>query len=236
MVQTQLLAANFSGYKSKAADLSGYKSKMEDLKVIFAQNLIMLRKQMRLTQIELAEKINYSDKAVSKWERGESIPDVSVLLELAKLFGVSIDFLVTEHENKEIAKEQTSYAATVKKRNHILIAAITFVAILIAETIVFIALQGAMPNFWRNVMFCYALPLPLVSVVAIVFTGLWANRILSFAAVSALIWTVLADAFFIILLCGTIFPHVFILGIPAEIVAMMSYKIKLPGRSKPEQK
>ena len=55
---------------------------------------------MQLTQIELAEKINYSDKAVSKWERGESIPDVSVLLELSKLFGVSIDFLVTEHENK----------------------------------------------------------------------------------------------------------------------------------------
>ena len=56
---------------------------MEDLKVIFAQNLIALRKQMKLTQIELAEKINYSDKAVSKWERGESIPDVSVLLLLS---------------------------------------------------------------------------------------------------------------------------------------------------------
>ena len=115
---------------------------------------------MQLTQIELAEKINYSDKAVSKWERGESIPDVSVLLELSKLFGVSIDFLVTAHENKEIAKEQTSYAATIKKRNHILIAAITFVAIIIAETTVFIALQGATPDFWRNVMFCYGLPLP----------------------------------------------------------------------------
>ena len=49
---------------------------------------------MKLTQIELAEKINYSDKAISKWERGESIPDVSVLLNLAKLFGVNIDFLV----------------------------------------------------------------------------------------------------------------------------------------------
>ena len=59
---------------------------------------------MKLTQIELAEKINYSDKAVSKWERGESIPDVSVLLALAQLFGVSIDFLVTEHKNEEVAK------------------------------------------------------------------------------------------------------------------------------------
>ncbi len=200
---------------------------MEDLKIIFARNLIMLRKQMKLTQIELAEKINYSDKAVSKWERGESIPDVSVLLALAQLFGVSIDFLVTEHKNEEAAKEQTSYASSIKKRNRMLIAAITFVAILIVETIVFIALQGAIPSFWRNAMFCYAMPLPAVSVVAVVFSGLWATKGVSFAAVSVLIWTILLDAFLIIMLCGKIFPLVFVLGIPAEIVAMMSYKIKI---------
>lgn len=200
---------------------------MEDLKIIFARNLIMLRKQMKLTQIELAEKINYSDKAVSKWERGESIPDVSVLLALAQLFGVSIDFLVTEHKNEEAAKEQTSYAASIKKRNRMLVAAITFVAILIVETIVFITLQGAMPSFWRNAMFCYAMPLPAVSVVAVVFSGLWATKGVSFAAVSVLIWTILLDAFLIIMLCGKIFPLVFVLGIPAEIVAMMSYKIKI---------
>lgn len=200
---------------------------MEDLKIIFARNLIMLRKQMKLTQIELAEKINYSDKAVSKWERGESIPDVSVLLALAQLFGVSIDFLVTEHKNEEAAKEQTSYASSIKKRNRMLVAAITFVAILIVETIVFIALQGAMPSFWRNAMFCYAMPLPAVSVVAVVLSGLWATKGVSFAAVSVLIWTILLDAFLIIMLCGKIFPLVFVLGIPAEIVAMMSYKIKI---------
>lgn len=183
---------------------------------------------MKLTQIELAEKINYSDKAVSKWERGESIPDVSVLLALAQLFGVSIDFLVTEHKNEEAAKEQTSYAASIKKRNRMLVAAITFVAILIVETIVFIALQGAIPSFWRNAMFCYAMPLPAVSVVAVVFSGLWATKGVNFAAVSVLIWTILLDAFLIIMLCGKIFPLVFVLGIPAEIVAMMSYKIKIP--------
>lgn len=206
---------------------------MEDLKIVFAQNLIMLRKQMKLTQIELAEKINYSDKAVSKWERGESVPDVSVLLTLAKLFGVSIDFLVTEHNNEEIAKEQTSYAASVKKKNRLLISAITFLAVFIVETIVFIALQGAVPNFWRNAMFCYAMPLPLVSVVAVVFGSLWGNKTIKFVSVSALIWTILLDAFFIIMLCGRLFPLVFVIGIPAEIVAMMSFKINiLPGKQK----
>lgn len=202
---------------------------MEDLKIIFAQNLIMLRKQMKLTQIELAEKINYSDKAISKWERGESIPDVSVLLNLAKLFGVNIDFLVTEHNNTEIAKEQTNYAAGIKKKNHLLISAITFLAMLIAETIVFISLQGsgAVESVWRNIMYCYAMPLPVFAIVGVVFSGLWAKKIINFIAVSALIWTILADAFFIILLCGRSFPLVFVLGFPAEIVAMMSFKIKI---------
>ena len=143
---------------------------MEDLKIIFAQNLIALRKQMKLTQIELAEKINYSDKAVSKWERGESIPDVSVLMVIANLFGVSIDFLVTKHENDEIAKEQTSYAAGIKKKNRSLITAITFVAALVLELVVFITLQGANPdNLGWNALYCYVFPLPIIAIVAVVF-------------------------------------------------------------------
>ena len=52
---------------------------MEDLKHIIAQNIVQLRKKSKLTQAELAERLNYSDKAISKWERGESIPDVAVL-------------------------------------------------------------------------------------------------------------------------------------------------------------
>ena len=82
---------------------------------------------MKLTQIELAEKINYSDKAVSKWERGESIPDVTVLMSIAELFGVTLDFLVTERTEPDVIAEQTSYAKAVKKRNRLLIAAITFI-------------------------------------------------------------------------------------------------------------
>ena len=161
---------------------------MEDLKIIFAQNLIALRKQMKLTQIELAEKINYSDKAVSKWERGESIPDVSVLMVIADLFGVSIDFLVTKHENDEIAKEQTSYAAGIKKKNRSLIMAITFFAMLILETVVFIALQGAKPgNLGWNMVCCYVFPLPVFAILAVVFSSLWWSKYINFAAVSFLI-------------------------------------------------
>lgn len=201
---------------------------MEDLKIIFAQNLIALRKQMKLTQIELAEKINYSDKAVSKWERGESIPDVSVLMVIANLFGVSIDFLVTKHENDEIAKEQTSYAAGIKKKNRSLITAITFFAMLILETVVFIALQGAKPsNLGWNIVYCYVFPLPIFAIVAVVFSSLWWSKYINFAAVSFLICSVVTDAFLIVLLAWKPFPLIFLVVIPAEIVAMMSFKIKV---------
>lgn len=201
---------------------------MEDLKIIFAQNLIALRKQMKLTQIELAEKINYSDKAVSKWERGESIPDVSVLMVIANLFGVSIDFLVTKHENDEIAKEQTSYAAGIKKKNRSLITAITFFAMLILETVVFIALQGAKPsNLGWNIIYCYVFPLPIFAIVAVVFSSLWWSKYINFAAVSFLICSVVTDAFLIVLLAWKPFPLVFLVVIPAEVVAMMSFKIKV---------
>ena len=60
---------------------------MDDLKNILAENLIKYRKAANLTQAELAEKINYSDKAVSKWERAAGMPDVDVLKQIADLFG-----------------------------------------------------------------------------------------------------------------------------------------------------
>ena len=67
---------------------------MADIKKIVANNICELRQDKELTQLELAQKLNYSDKAVSKWERGESLPDLSVLIEIANLFGVTLDYLL----------------------------------------------------------------------------------------------------------------------------------------------
>ena len=67
---------------------------MSDIKAIIAKNITALRQNHKMTQIELAEKLNYSDKAVSKWERGESVPDISVLKQIADLFGVTVDYLL----------------------------------------------------------------------------------------------------------------------------------------------
>ena len=70
---------------------------MEQLRAIIAANVSRLRLERGLTQQELANQLNYSDKAVSKWERGESAPDISVLARIAAIFGVTVDYLITDH-------------------------------------------------------------------------------------------------------------------------------------------
>lgn len=75
--------------------------KIMDIKRNVAKNITNLRKKNKMTQVELAEKINYSDKAVSKWERGEAVPDIDTLYLLAQLFGVKIDYFVQEDEDAQ---------------------------------------------------------------------------------------------------------------------------------------
>lgn len=68
----------------------------KDMKTIISENITKNRKRLGLTQLELAEKLNYSDKTLSKWERAESIPDVITLKELSSIFGITVDELIGE--------------------------------------------------------------------------------------------------------------------------------------------
>ena len=90
---------------------------MKELREIIGENLTELRKQKGYTQISLAEKLNYSDKAISKWENGSSLPPIDILLELANLYGVTLDYLVKDssQKDKKLLKNDN-----VKRRNHIL--------------------------------------------------------------------------------------------------------------------
>ena len=71
---------------------------LAELKLICASNLIRLRTGAGLTQAELGAKLNYSDKSISKWERGEAIPDAWVLTRLAEIFGVTVDYILSSHD------------------------------------------------------------------------------------------------------------------------------------------
>ena len=78
---------------------------LSELKLISASNIIRLRTQAGLTQAELGEKLNYSDKTISKWERGEAIPDAYVLTQMAEIFGVTVDYLLSAHDSWETPNE-----------------------------------------------------------------------------------------------------------------------------------
>lgn len=197
---------------------------MEDLKDIFAKNLIKLRKEVKLTQAELAEKINYSDKAVSKWERGESVPDISVLKAIADLFGVTVDYLINEHNENTSATDETTYVKNIRKKNRIYITLLPIVAIFAVSTFVFVALQKSAPSAF-NAIYCYVLPLPVCALLAFIFSAVWANRLLKFIFLSLFIWLLILDAFFIVGITVDFYGLIFVVGVPIEIVIMMSFGI-----------
>ena len=83
---------------------------MQNLKPIIAKNISNLRQENNMTQNDLASKLNYSDKAVSKWERAESIPDIAVLKQISDLFNVSLDYLVTDNSNESVSNDEALYS------------------------------------------------------------------------------------------------------------------------------
>ena len=74
---------------------------MEDIKLIIGKNLAELRKRKKYTQLDLANILQYSDKAISKWEKGDSLPDIEVLYNICNLYGVTLDYLTHEGNYKE---------------------------------------------------------------------------------------------------------------------------------------
>lgn len=77
---------------------NGMNNDKNDIAKVLADNIAYYRKKLNLTQLELAEKLNYSDKSISKWERAEGVPDIYVLRELSLFFGVPIDALVSKRK------------------------------------------------------------------------------------------------------------------------------------------
>ena len=86
---------------------------MEELRTIIGENLANLRKEKSLTQLELADYFNYSDKAISKWEKGDTLPDVETLYKLCDFYGVTLDYLT----HKGNRKDKSQYLKIDEKRN-----------------------------------------------------------------------------------------------------------------------
>jgi transcriptional regulator with XRE-family HTH domain len=176
-----------------------------------------------MTQYELGEKLNYSDKAISKWERGDGLPDAFVLKRISELFGVSVDYILTEH-SEQTKKVETKPAKKAKALlGNVIMIAIATVALLLF-VVVAIVTNGDV-YIWQ--VFVYMLP--ALWIVAIVFTSILKHRLAIMLMVSALAWSVLAVVFVALLCFSTQYPTwmIFLLGIPLQIIIFLSFKIKI---------
>ena len=118
----------------------------ENFKKLVAKNLSFYRKANKLTQLELAEKLNYSDKAISKWERGESLPDLYTLNVIAEFFGITINDLCSLTKNDIKVESKKS----IKNTTHLLITILSVVLVWFIGTIVFVSLHIAFPHLENN--------------------------------------------------------------------------------------
>ncbi len=154
-------------------------NKRELLKNNIAKNIQYYRKQLNLTQLELSEKLDYSDKSISKWERGEGVPDVFTLNKLAEFFNISVNDLLSV----EIKK--------VKRDSHKQLKPLLYVLVVWA---VFITAYGLIKLFKVNVsnydfwlFFIY--PIPLSALIFLIYNLVWKNLIYVYLSLTVFIWT-----------------------------------------------
>ena len=155
---------------------------MNDLKLIVAKNITELRKQHGMTQLQLAEKLNYSDKAVSKWERGESVPDVAVLVEIAELFSVTLDYLVkaehTEADTKPQSEEERKLKEATQRvivKNRKAITGISIEAVWLLAIMVFVPIAIFLPDS-DSKWLCFVYAMPASAILWLVFNCVWFNK------------------------------------------------------------
>ena len=156
-----------------------------------ANNLSYYRKKCGMTQSMVAEKLNYSDKAISKWERGDGIPDAYVLCSLADIYGVSIDVLLSTTKEQLAAEPEIEELATEKALNkkHKYIAILSCGLTLFVTVLVYVVLSLV---FKTNTEYLYVLlwGIPAASIVALVFNCIWGKRYNNTYIESVLIWTI----------------------------------------------
>ncbi|MCH5160292.1 MAG: helix-turn-helix transcriptional regulator [Clostridiales bacterium] len=191
-----------------------------ELKRIIAKNLVAYRKQAHMTQAELAEKINYSDKAVSKWERAEGVPDVLVLHELAELYGVTVNDFLTEHAELAPPKLKTKSFWAKRWLITLLSAGLVF---LIATIITVLWLLIDPHTSLPIVKFTYLAALPVALIVVLVFSCIWGKLWQRCLVVTALVWTLCVLTQLILGLTMSNAWLIYLVGAVLQILVVMWY-------------
>ena len=156
----------------------------EEIKTNFSQNLIKLRKAKNLTQLQLAEKLNYSDKAISKWEVGSVLPDIETMQHIAEFFGITVNDLIYA-KKKNILKEFY--------KTHLCTTLLVTISIWFVATIIFFVLDSAtsLQRTWLTFIFT----IPINAIVLIVLSGIWFKKIFVYLSATAFLWSTILAIF-----------------------------------------
>ena len=212
----------------------------EKLRLQIGSNIAAYRKNHHLTQAKLAELLNYSDKAVSKWERGESLPDVTVLVQLAELFQVSVNDLlidpnaVPEHDAgmMERAVSRAAEKALKRKADKKIILWLSSVLVWFVALLIFVVLSSLdIPNSW--LAFVYAIPVD--AVVCLSLRSAWKDFRRNQFLVSTISWGLLLSVFLSLWMFAD-WPmwKLLLLGVPGQLAICLWFRLykKIPREEK----
>ncbi len=202
-----------------------------DIPQIIAKNITALRKNAGMTQAGLAEKIGYSDKSVSKWERADGIPDVICLKAIADLFGVTVDYMLTEDHPKPASEEsvpteipEPEKAQQLYITNHFAVSLVSVAGVWLLAFIAYIILRLCSISFGLS----FVIACPVTAILLIVFNSLWGRPNLNFWFISLLVWSILflvcyaaRDYNLWLLMC---------IGFPAMVVVWLSCRVRSPKK------
>ena len=191
---------------------------MNDFKKIVAENMTKLRNSRGLTQAQLGEQLNYSDKSVSKWERGESLPDVYVLKTIADLYGVTVDYLRTDHGDVEVEPPAEEEKPRRYSRRFITLTVLAGIWALAVLIFVILWITGIV--FW--LIFVYAIPVTMITM--LVLNSVWGTRENNLYIISALVWGILCSVYLTFL--DRNWWQIFLIGLPAQLIIILAFSIK----------
>ena len=192
---------------------------MENIKEVIKDNLIKLRKDNKLTQLELAQKIGYSDKAISRWETGETTPDVETLNSLASLYNVPISFFFEEYNAEKHGAQKKSKEK--QKVNKIAISLLCIVSIWFVAIILFDILNKVVgARAWMA--FIWAIPASFM--LAIIFNSIWGQRVWTCVFASVFSWTMILSIHLQFINFSSFM--IFIAGVPIQVVIILIAYLK----------
>ncbi len=205
----------------------------EKLKYHIGHNIASQRKRCGLTQAELAEKLNYSDKAVSKWERGDSVPDVLTLAQLAEQFDITVNDLLTDPnalpENPgavQQAMEKVVEKTLKRKANRNIILGLSSILVWFIALLLYVILSTfGIDKSWL----AFAFAIPVDATVMLSLRSAWRdfrwNRIL----ISTIMWGSLLSIYLtVLLLAGLNFWKLFLLGVPGQAAILLWFRMFRP--------